>query len=72
MSRSERERKRAPRYGPARPWRSLDPNQPYPEPSWSGWGDASLKPVLDRATCSQLAPSLGVREPGRPAGSIGE
>jgi len=48
------------------------PNQPYPEPSWSGWGDASLKPALSGDVLELVTASLGIRERGRPAGSIGE
>jgi alkyldihydroxyacetonephosphate synthase len=48
------------------------PTEPYPDPSWSGWGDPSRKPVLSDAVLELVVASLGVRDRGRPAGPIGE
>src|SRR6478672_3357961 len=48
------------------------PTDPYPEPSWSGWGDPSQAPVLDDSTRALLAQGLGVREPERTAVALGE
>lgn len=43
------------------------PPRPYPEMSWSGWGDPALKPVLPQAVLSLLRDGLGVRgAPGEP------
>jgi alkyldihydroxyacetonephosphate synthase len=48
------------------------PDQPYPNPSWSGWGDPSRKPVLSEEVRSLLARSLGLRDRGHAAAQIGE
>jgi alkyldihydroxyacetonephosphate synthase len=43
------------------------PVDPYPDQSWSGWGDASLVPELPEAVRELLAGGLGVRSaPGGP------
>jgi alkyldihydroxyacetonephosphate synthase len=46
------------------------PSEPYPEPSWSGWGDPALMPVLDENLRALVVQGLGVREPGRAAVSL--
>jgi alkyldihydroxyacetonephosphate synthase len=43
------------------------PTDPYPEPSWSGWGDPSHVPVLSEDMRALLAQGLGVRGPSRAA-----
>jgi alkyldihydroxyacetonephosphate synthase len=48
------------------------PPEPYPDPSWSGWGDPSLKPALTDRVRELLVQGLGVRDPGRAPGSISE
>jgi alkyldihydroxyacetonephosphate synthase len=48
------------------------PTEPYPDPSWSGWGDPSLKPVLSDEVRELLVASLGIRDLGRPAGPLRE
>src|SRR5205807_10499486 len=48
------------------------PTEPYPDPSWSGWGDPELVPNLPEQVLALLAGGLGVkRAPGRP-GPIAE
>jgi alkyldihydroxyacetonephosphate synthase len=46
------------------------PTDPYPDPSWSGWGDPALKPALADDVLELVTASLGIRDRGRPAGSI--
>jgi alkyldihydroxyacetonephosphate synthase len=48
------------------------PVDPYPDQSWSGWGDASLVPELPEAVRELLATGLGVRTAPRPPGSIAD
>ena len=48
------------------------PTDRYPDPSWSGWGDPSLKPALSGDVLELVTASLGIRERGRPAGSIAD
>src|SRR6059058_1168329 len=46
----------------------LRPAQPYPDQSWSGWGDPSLVPELPEQVRQLLAAGLGVKGvPGSPA-----
>ena len=46
----------------------LRPAQPYPDQSWSGWGDPSLVPKLPEQVRQLLAAGLGVKGvPGSPA-----
>src|SRR5581483_9367291 len=43
------------------------PDGPYPDLSWSGWGDPALKPALPDAVLALLRDGLGVRRaPGEP------
>jgi alkyldihydroxyacetonephosphate synthase len=46
------------------------PVDPYPEQSWSGWGDASLVPELPEAVRELLAAGLGVRSAPGPPGAL--
>ena len=39
------------------------PTDPYPDPSWSGWGDPAQTPVLGEDVRALLAQGLGVSEP---------
>jgi alkyldihydroxyacetonephosphate synthase len=48
------------------------PTEPYPDPAWSGWGDPSRKPALTDRVRELLVGGLGVRQPGRTPGTIGE
>jgi alkyldihydroxyacetonephosphate synthase len=48
------------------------PTDPYPDPSWSGWGDPTLKPAIPDDVLELMTVSLGIRDSGRRAGSIGE
>ncbi len=48
------------------------PTEPYPDPSWSGWGDPSLKPALPDDVLELMTATLGIRDRGRPTGSITE
>ncbi|MGZ4247247.1 MAG: hypothetical protein ACXVUE_02930, partial [Solirubrobacteraceae bacterium] len=41
------------------------PKDPYPDPSWSGWGDPLHVPVLSESMRGLLAQGLGVREASR-------
>src|SRR5581483_68549 len=46
------------------------PKSPYPDQSWSGWGDPDLVPVLPEAIHALLRDALGVRSSGRQAITI--
>ena len=46
------------------------PNEPYPDPSWSGWGDPAQVPVLSDELRALLAHGLGVREPKERASAL--
>jgi alkyldihydroxyacetonephosphate synthase len=46
------------------------PSDPYPEQSWSGWGDPALKPELPDALLELLRAGLGVDGSGRRVGAI--
>jgi alkyldihydroxyacetonephosphate synthase len=48
------------------------PTEPYPDPSWSGWGDPARKPALTERVRELLVGGLGVRRPGPTPGTIGE
>ena len=48
------------------------PADPYPEQSWSGWGDPSQVPELPDAVRSLLASGLGVRHAPGPPGALSE
>src|SRR5690349_13370540 len=48
------------------------PTDPYPDPSWSGWGDPSQTPVLSDEMRALLAQGLGVREPPTTTVALGE
>lgn len=49
---------------------STGSTEPYPEQSWSGWGDAAQVPVLSDDVLALLRDGLGVTAPGTLAGSI--
>jgi len=52
---------------------ATSPPEPYPEPSWWGWGDPARVPALSEAVIGLLRDGLGVREaPGRPEPVRGE
>ena len=46
------------------------PSRPYPDLSWSGWGDPALAIALPDSMLKLLADGLGVHTPGRPAGLL--
>ena len=46
------------------------PSRPYPDLSWSGWGDPALAMTLPEAMLKLLADGLGVRGGGQPVGSL--
>ncbi len=48
------------------------PSHPYPDLSWSGWGDPALAMTLPESMLQLLAGGLGVRGPGPTVGSIAE
>jgi alkyldihydroxyacetonephosphate synthase len=48
------------------------PPEPYPDGSWSGWGDAAQVPVLPAALEQLLRDGLGVSGPGPGLDSIAE
>ena len=48
------------------------PSEVYPDPSWSGWGDAEQMPVLTEAMLALLRDSLGVSADVRPAVALSE
>ena len=48
------------------------PTEPYPDQSWSGWGDPALTPQLSDSVRALVEQGLGVRRPGRPAGAISD
>jgi alkyldihydroxyacetonephosphate synthase len=51
----------------SQPMASVRPKHPYPDQSWSGWGDPALVPELPEQVRSLLASGLGVaRAPGPP------
>ena len=55
------------RIASGQPMALAHPSDPYPDPSWSGWGDPALVPVLPEAIRTLLAQGLGVRTaPGAP------
>jgi alkyldihydroxyacetonephosphate synthase len=66
----ERKQQRAPATVPCPPMAIARPTDPYPDPSWSGWGDPAQTPVLSEDMRELLAQGLRVREPGRPAGAL--
>src|SRR5262249_42426884 len=68
----ERKQQRAPATVPVRPMTVARPTDPYPDPSWSGWGDPSQRPVLSDEMRSLLAQGLGVSPPSRAAVSLAE
>ena len=59
----ERKQQRAPATVPFPAMAIARPTDPYPDPSWSGWGDPSQTPVLSDEMRALLAQGLGVREP---------
>lgn len=71
MSRRDCERKRG-RLRSIATMALARPTEPYPDPSWSGWGDPSLKPALSEEVLALMTATLGIRDRGRPAGSIAE
>jgi alkyldihydroxyacetonephosphate synthase len=71
-SRVERKQQRAPATVPVRPMTVARPTDPYPEPSWSGWGDPAQTPVLSDEMRGLLAQGLGVSGPSRAAASLAE
>ena len=46
------------------------PSRPYPDLSWSGWGDPALAMTLPDSMLKLLADGLGVHAPGRAAGAL--
>jgi alkyldihydroxyacetonephosphate synthase len=48
------------------------PSHPYPDLSWSGWGDPALAMTLPEAMTALLAEGLGVRGPGPAAGPLSD
>ncbi len=50
----------------------VQPVDPYPDPSWSGWGDPALVPKLPEAVRRLLADGLGVRGVSPAPASISE
>lgn len=50
----------------------LRPTEPYPEASWSGWGDPTLAAALPDEVRRLLGDALGVRAPTRAAASIAD
>jgi alkyldihydroxyacetonephosphate synthase len=48
------------------------PTEPYPDQSWSGWGDPALTPQLSDSVRALVEQGLGVRRPGRAAGAIAD
>ena len=48
------------------------PTEPYPDGSWSGWGDPAQAPTLPDSVLSLLRDALGVKAPGHVPGSIDE
>jgi alkyldihydroxyacetonephosphate synthase len=49
---------------------SVRPSDPYPDQSWSGWGDPALVPELPEQVRSLLAAGLGVAHAPGPPGPI--
>ena len=48
------------------------PSEPYPEPSWSGWGDPSQAPSLPDSVLELLKRGLGITQAPGPPGPIAE
>ncbi len=48
------------------------PSHPYPDLSWSGWGDPALAMTLPESMLKLLATGLGVSGPGRQAGTLSD
>ena len=48
------------------------PSHPYPDLSWSGWGDPALAMTLPESMLQLLAGGLGVRGPGPTVGAMAE
>jgi alkyldihydroxyacetonephosphate synthase len=48
------------------------PSEPYPDQSWSGWGDPAQAPTLPDGVRQLLVDALGVKRPGRTVGAIEE
>jgi alkyldihydroxyacetonephosphate synthase len=71
-SRVERKQQRAPATVPVRQMTVARPTDPYPDPSWSGWGDPAQTPVLSDEMRGLLAQGLGVRGPSGAAASLAE
>ncbi|MBV8431159.1 MAG: FAD-binding oxidoreductase, partial [Solirubrobacterales bacterium] len=46
------------------------PADPYPDPSWWGWGDPARIPALPEAARQLLRDGLGVGGPARRAGAL--
>src|SRR5205823_7807465 len=49
---------------------AVRPPDPYPDQSWSGWGDPSLVPELPEEVRALLEAGLGVRRAPGPPGPI--
>jgi alkyldihydroxyacetonephosphate synthase len=58
----ERKPERAPDTVRCSPMPLARPSSPYPDPSWSGWGDPEETPVLSGEVRALLEQGLGVRE----------
>jgi alkyldihydroxyacetonephosphate synthase len=54
------------------PMSPVRPPDPYPDPSWSGWGDPSQLPALPEGVDALLRQGLGVRAAPGPPGEITE
>jgi alkyldihydroxyacetonephosphate synthase len=54
----------------SQPMAPVRPSHPYPDQSWSGWGDPSLVPELPEQVRSLLAAGLGVARAPGPPGAI--
>src|SRR5947209_16172545 len=48
------------------------PTEPYPDQSWSGWGDPALVPELPEQVRALLTAGLGVKRAPGPPGPIGD
>ena len=68
----ERKHQPTPATVPVPPMAIARPTDPYPDPSWSGWGDPAQTPVLGEDVRALLAQGLGVREPKTPAVALGD
>ena len=68
----ERKHQRSPATVPVSPMAIARPTDPYPDPSWTGWGDPSQTPVLREEMRALLAQGLGVHEPRVPTVALSD